>query len=58
MMLVAVYMRPWLSIMEACYVEGKVMADDIMILAAGKTMLRKFGEASALHLTHRDQQSL
>ena len=50
MMLVALYTRPRLSLMESSGVEGRVLADDILILAGGRKMLRRFGKA--LHLTH------
>ena len=50
MMLVALYKRPWLSLMEEHNVEGRVLADDILILASGRKMLHRFG--AALHKTH------
>ena len=50
MMMVALYMRPWLSLMETAGVEGRVLADDILIITGGEGMLHRFGRA--LQLTH------
>ena len=50
MVMVAILMRPWIMLMGGNDVELKILANDIMILAAGKKMLRRFSRA--LDATH------
>ena len=51
MMMVAMIMRPWLKMMERDRTQAMILADDIMLMASGGGMVRKF--ATALDKTHR-----
>ena len=50
MMIVAMLMRPWLKMLQKDKVQAMILADDIMVVAKGGGMVRKF--AQALDKTH------
>ena len=50
MMIVAIMMRPWVSMLKGMDVQPKVLADDVLIIAQGKSMLSRM--ARALNATH------
>ena len=50
MMFVALLMRAWICTMKTFVVMPRVLADDVLIVAAGVDMLRK--HAHALNQTH------
>ena len=51
MMMVAILVRPWLLLMQDKGIEPRILADDIMIITAGKKMLQRF--IRALDETHK-----
>jgi hypothetical protein len=50
MMIVAIMMRPWLSMIKEMGLQPKVLADDVLVLAQGKSMLSRL--ARGLNATH------
>ena len=42
MMVIAILMRAWVNIMQARGLQGRILADDIMLLAHGDDHLRRF----------------
>ena len=55
-MVVALLMRLWILIMLQMGVDPKVLADDALLIARGRKMLRAF--ANALEKTHEFMQSM
>ena len=56
MMGTAVMMRPWLKVMETLGAEGRILADDIFLMATGETHLDTF--VRAYEATHEYVQDL
>ena len=56
MMMVALIMRSWISVMATCQVSCFILADDVLILSAGTNITDKF--VKALNGTHRYLQMM
>ena len=56
MMFVALLLRPWLQMMGDYNVKAAILADDIIIVAKGATMVRTF--VNALNATHEYLHSI
>ena len=56
MPMVALLMRAWIIEMRAMQVDAKVLADDVLVIATGRKMIRQY--ATALDYTHQFLQDM